>query len=118
MQNNLYDRDYLERWWNWQEYLAIEHPEIETSFANFERLLRDLYKQYTFEFAAAESGVEVRVIEEIAKLVASAGTRFSSHNWRSAASGVSGGWSVARCLFMLNALLGAIATEGGVYPNA
>jgi hypothetical protein len=25
---------------------------------------------------------------------------------------------VARCLFMLNALLGAIATEGGVYPNA
>jgi len=41
---------------------------------------------------------------EVAKLVASAGSRFSSHNWRSAASGVSGGWSVARCLFMLNAL--------------
>ena len=58
------------------------------------------------------------VIEEIAKMVAKAGTRFSSHNWRSVASGVSGGWSVARCLFMLNALLGAIATEGGVYPNA
>ncbi len=118
IQNNLYDRDYVKRWWNWEEYLAIEHPATETSFANFESLLRDLYKQYTVEFAAAESGVEARVIEEIAKLVASAGTRFSSHNWRSAASGVSGGWSVARCLFMLNALLGAIATEGGVYPNA
>ncbi len=25
---------------------------------------------------------------------------------------------MARCLFMLNALLGAVATEGGVYPNA
>jgi anaerobic selenocysteine-containing dehydrogenase len=25
---------------------------------------------------------------------------------------------VARCLFFINALLGAIATEGGVYPNA
>ena len=58
------------------------------------------------------------MIEEIAKLVATAGTRFSTHNWRSVASGVSGGWAVARCLFMLNALLGAVATEGGVYPNA
>ena len=57
-------------------------------------------------------------LEEIAKLVATAGTRFSSHNWRSATSGISHGWSVARCLFMLNALLGAVATEGGVFPNA
>ncbi|MCA1613704.1 MAG: molybdopterin-dependent oxidoreductase, partial [Acidobacteria bacterium] len=27
-------------------------------------------------------------------------------------------WQVARTLFFLNALLGAVATEGGVYPNA
>src|SRR4029078_8656091 len=33
-------------------------------------------------------------------------------------SGVSHGWSAARALFMLNALLGAVATEGGVFPNA
>jgi len=62
--------------------------------------------------------VEAKSIEEIAQLVASAGTRFSSHNWRSVTSGVSGGWTVARALFMLNALLGAVATEGGVFPNA
>ena len=59
-----------------------------------------------------------KTIEEIAKLVATAGTRFSSHNWRSVSSGVSGGWAVARAVFMLNALLGAVATEGGVFPNA
>jgi anaerobic selenocysteine-containing dehydrogenase len=118
IQNNLYNREFVRRWWNWEEYMAVERPEEETSFENFERVLKELYSGYTFEFAAQEAGVEARVIEEIARLVSSAGTRFSSHNWRSAASGNSGGWSVARTLFMLNALLGAIATEGGVYPNA
>ena len=87
-------------------------------FSDFESTLKELYSEYTFEFAAKESGVDAKIIEEIAKLVSTAGTQFSSHNWRSVASGVSGGWTVARCLFMINALLGAIATEGGVYPNA
>ena len=171
IQNNLYNRDFVRRWWNWEEYLEIEHPETgeqprsgemfiatdaqhdplrarqdaehlaalgrdpddsngsinisrlrrseeNASFEEFERILKTLYKSYTFEFAAKESGVEASALEEIAKVVATAGTRFSSHNWRSATSGISHGWSVARCLFMLNALLGAVATEGGVFPNA
>ncbi|HSD76727.1 MAG TPA: molybdopterin dinucleotide binding domain-containing protein, partial [Solirubrobacteraceae bacterium] len=49
---------------------------------------------------------------------AGAGTRLSSHTWRSAAAGNLGGWQVSRCLFLLNALLGAVATPGGTYPNA
>ncbi|HEY0319807.1 MAG TPA: molybdopterin-dependent oxidoreductase [Pyrinomonadaceae bacterium] len=118
IQHNLYNREFVRRWWNWEEYMAVERPEEETSFENFELALKELYSSYTFEFAASEAGVEARVIEEIARIVSTAGTRFSSHNWRSAASGNSGGWSVARTLFMLNALLGAVATEGGVYPNA
>src|SRR6185295_14830671 len=117
IQNNLYNREFVERWWNWREFLEAEGNGA-TEFTDFEERLKRIYRDYTFEFAAEESGVEARVIEEIAELVARAGTRFSSHNWRSVASGVSGGWSVARCLFMLNALLGAVATEGGVYPNA
>ncbi|MEA2173350.1 MAG: hypothetical protein QOD00_942 [Blastocatellia bacterium] len=118
IQHNLYNREFVRRWWNWEEYLSIEHPEIETNFENFERTLKELYGSYTFEYAAQESGVDARVLEEVARLVSTAGTRFSSHNWRSAASGNSGGWQVARCLFMLNALVGAVATEGGVFPNA
>ncbi|HSE31517.1 MAG TPA: molybdopterin-dependent oxidoreductase [Pyrinomonadaceae bacterium] len=118
IQNNLYNREFVETWWNWREYMELAEGSKGKDFRAFENALKDLYSQYTFEFAAVESDVDARVIEEIAKLVATAGTRFSSHNWRSAASGVSGGWSVARCLFMINALLGAIATEGGVYPNA
>jgi len=185
IQNNLYNREFVRRWWNWEEYLragvrgqgsgvrgkneepqsgemfiapdAQQHPlraqqdaehlaalgdsnesngsinishlrreedaassenDETRTFETFEGMLKDLYSQYTFEFAAAESGVDAKTIEEIAKIVAMAGTKFSSHNWRSAASGISGGWTVARALFMLNALLGAVATEGGVFPNA
>ncbi|HUQ31710.1 MAG TPA: molybdopterin-dependent oxidoreductase, partial [Pyrinomonadaceae bacterium] len=118
IRNNLYNREFVRRWWNWEEYLGSEHPEIETSFENFEDVLKKLYESYTFEFAAEESGVDARVLEEIAQVVSTAGTRFSSHNWRSAAAGNSGGWMVARTLFMLNALLGAVATPGGVFPNA
>jgi anaerobic selenocysteine-containing dehydrogenase len=118
IQHDLYNREFVRRWWNWEEYLAVERPELETTFENFETVLKEIYRAYTFEFAAQEAGIEAGTIEEIAKIVATAGTRFSSHNWRSAAAGNSGGWQVARTLFMLNALLGAVATEGGVFPNA
>src|SRR5215210_3809689 len=110
IEQGLYNREFVRRWWNWEEYLSIEHPEVETTFESFERILKELYGSYTFEYAARESGVEVRVIEEIARTVATAGTRLSTHNWRSAGAGNSGGWQVARCLFLLNALSGAVAT--------
>src|SRR6184192_1573031 len=118
IQNGLYNREFVRRWWNWEEYMAVEHPELETSFEGFEEILKNLYAEYTFDYAAREAGVDARQIEEVAQIVSTAGTRFSSHNWRSAASGNSGGWQVARTLFLLNALLGAVATEGGVFPNA
>src|SRR5713101_602365 len=143
IQNDLYDREFVRRWWNWQEYLELgsevgrqrsdsveaggtpalpvsrsESENTQHGFAEFEGVLKELYADYTFEFAAKESGVDAKTLEDIAKLVATAGTKLSSHNWRSVTSGVSHGWSVARCLFMLNALLGAVATEGGVFPNA
>ncbi|HEX5708749.1 MAG TPA: molybdopterin-dependent oxidoreductase, partial [Pyrinomonadaceae bacterium] len=118
IRNDLYNREFVRRWWNWEEYLAVERPELETTFESFEWVLREIYAEYTFEFAASESGVDAATIEEIAKTVAGAGTRLSTHNWRSAAAGNSGGWQVARTIFLLNALMGAVATEGGVYPNA
>lgn len=118
IQHDLYDREFVRRWWNWEEYMAVEHPELETSFDGFEEVLKGLYAEFTFEYAAKESGVDARQLEEVAQIVSTAGSRFSSHNWRSAASGNSGGWQVARTLFLVNALLGAVATEGGVFPNA
>ncbi len=118
IQNNLYNREFVRRWWNWEEFLAIENPELPTDFETFELVLKNLYGSYTFENAEKESGVDALAIQEVAELVATAGTRLSTHNWRSASSGNSGGWQVARTLFMVNALMGAVATEGGVFPNA
>ena len=118
IQNDLYDKKYVRQWWNWAEYMGVEHPEKPTDFAEFEGVLKTLYQEFTFEYAAQESGLEASILEEIAKITATAGTQFSSHNWRSASAGNSGGWQVTRTLFLINALLGAVATEGGVFPNA
>jgi len=118
IQTGRYDRAFVRRWWNWEEYLAAEQPGVEPTFERFEAALRELYAEYTFEFAAGESGVAAGVLAEVAEVVAGAGTRLATHSWRSAAAGNLGGWQVARTLFLLNCLLGAVATEGGTYPNA
>ena len=113
-----YDREFVRRWWNWEEYLAATHPDVPATFEAFEEILRTIYAEYTFEFAARESGVPAERLEEVARIVAGAGTRLSTHTWRSAAAGNLGGWQVARTLFLLNCLTGAVATPGGTYPNA
>jgi anaerobic selenocysteine-containing dehydrogenase len=113
-----YNREFVRRWWNWHEYLAVRHPDLPATFESFEAVLRELYAGYTFDFAAAESGVDADVIAQVTELVASAGTRLSTHNWRSAAAGNLGGWQVSRTLFLLNALVGAVAVPGGTFPNA
>jgi anaerobic selenocysteine-containing dehydrogenase len=143
-----YDRDFVRRWWNWQEYMesrvtpsvsegpggvgaAINEPlsaaspprplalaRGDNTFEEFERVLGDLYAPYTFAFAESETGIPAATIEQVAEVVASAGTRLSTHTWRSATAGNLGGWQVARCLFLLNALSGSIGTEGGTFPNA
>ena len=118
IQNDLYDRDYVRRWWNWEEYLARERPGASPTFETFEEVLKGLYAGYTFEHAEQETGIAAATLEEVAAVVASAGTKLATHSWRSAAAGNLGGWQVSRTLFLLNALLGAIATEGGTFPNA
>jgi anaerobic selenocysteine-containing dehydrogenase len=135
--NGKYNREFVRRWWNWEEYLESgfagsqvrgsageggpedprtrgpEDPRLE----DFEHHLRTLYSDYTFEFAARESGVDAATIEKIAEIISNAGTKLSAHTWRSATSGNLGGWQVARCLFLLNALTGSVGTEGGTFPN-
>ena len=118
IENDLYDSDYVERWWNWQEYLEAAHPGMDVTFENFQRMLKAEYENYTFEFASQESGIDVETLRQVAETVSKAGTRLATHNWRSAAAGNEGGWQVSRTLFLLNALLGAFATPGGLYPNA
>ena len=118
IQEDRYDREFVRRYWNWREYMEAERPGEPASFEAFEKALKRLYAEYSFAFAERESGVSAAVLQEVARLVAEAGPRLSTHNWRSAAAGNLGGWQVSRTLFLLNALMGAIAVPGGVFPNA
>ncbi len=120
-----YDRDFVRRWVDWQEFLrsapkAPGMPELPVgsgSFEDFERCLEVLYDEFTFERAAAEAQVPVERIEQAARWVAEAGSRLSAHTWRAASIGNRGGWQVARCLFFLNVLTGSVGTEGGTAMN-
>jgi anaerobic selenocysteine-containing dehydrogenase len=118
IQTGRYDRAFVERWWNWGEYMAEVRGKPDATFAEFEVELRAMWASHTFEVAAREAGVDAAALREIADAVAGAGHRLSTHTWRSACAGNLGGWQIARCLFLLNALAGAVATEGGTYPNA
>ncbi|MCB0557712.1 MAG: molybdopterin-dependent oxidoreductase [Lewinellaceae bacterium] len=117
LDESLYNRDYLENWVNWDEYLEARHPGREKTFENFIEAMREEYVQYTPEFAEKESGVKADMIVEVARLIGEAGTRFATHNWRSASSGNLGGWTVSRALHFLNVLTGSVGTPGGTSPN-
>ena len=117
----LYDREFVRRWVNWQEFLAAEHSneslELQT-FEHFIETLLDLYAQYTPAFAARESGLTEEVIVDIARQIGHAGSAFAAHTWRAATAGNLGGWQVSRALWFLSVLTGSIGTPGGTAPNA
>jgi len=112
------NKEFLENWVNWQQYLISKRPEKDITFENFIFALKEEYKEYTPEFAEKESGVPAKTIVEVARKIGNAGTQLATHNWRSAGSGNLGGWAVARCLHFLNVLTGSIGTVGGTSPSA
>ncbi len=142
IQNDLYDKAFVRRWVNWEETLEavisnqlpvnsdqlkdeirtaanrIPDTEYQLPFDLFDRLLKDIYAEFTFERAAEESQVPVERIAEAARLVANCDGRLATHTWRSASIGNLGGWQVARCLYFLNVLTGSVGTKGGVNANS
>ena len=113
-----YDREYVRRWVNWDEYLREERPDLPQTFEGFERGLEELYASYTPAFAAQESGVDAAKIVEIARAVGDARGALATHVWRNTAAGNLGGWQVARALELLVVLTGSVGTPGGTAPNA
>jgi anaerobic selenocysteine-containing dehydrogenase len=117
LQNDLIDREFVRQWTNWDQYMREERPNEEQSFDSFLEAMRQEYSSYTIEYAEVESGVAAEQIRQVAVEVARAGSAFSAHVWRGAASGNLGGWLVARALEFLNVLTGSIGAEGGTSPN-
>ena len=118
VRERLYDRDFVRRWVNWEEYLREERRGLSVDFETFERALGDLYARYTPEFAENESGVPAATIVEVARAIGRAGPALATHVWRNAAAGNLGGWQVARALELIVVLMGAVATPGGTAPSA
>jgi anaerobic selenocysteine-containing dehydrogenase len=112
-----YNREFVRRWVNWEEYLREERPDLPPTFEAFERALEELYAAYTPEFVERESGVPAATVVEVARAIAEAGSALATHIWRNAAAGNLGGWQVARALQFLVVLMGAVGTPGGTAPN-
>ena len=118
LEENLFDREFVRRWVNWEEFLRAEFPGEQQTFDHFIDILKRVYAQFTPEFAEKESGVAAAKIVEVAREVGRAGSAVATHVWRNAAAGNLGGWQVARALEFLTVLVGAVDTVGGVAPNA
>src|SRR5688500_1733917 len=52
-----YDRDFVRRWVNWEEYLREERADLPVTYESFELALEELYASFTPEFAERESGI-------------------------------------------------------------
>ena len=114
----LYNREYVRRWVNWQDFLAAEYPNKPRTFERFIDLLLERYSEYTPEFAARESGIDPALIVDLARQVGQAGTAFAAHTWRAATAGNLGGWQVSRALWFLSVLTGSVGTPGGTALNS
>ncbi|MFQ5720665.1 MAG: molybdopterin dinucleotide binding domain-containing protein, partial [Acidobacteriota bacterium] len=112
----LFDREFVRRWVNWEEFLREEYPDDPIDFDLFIEKLRGVYERFTPRFAEAESGVPAGTIVEIAHEIGRAGSAFAAHVWRGAASGHLGGWQVARALEFVSVLAGAVGSRGGTSP--
>jgi anaerobic selenocysteine-containing dehydrogenase len=100
IQNDRYDKEYVRRWVNWEDTLAAivngqlsiangqlleeirSTPPATRDFDLFDRVLKDLYAEFTFERAAEESQVPVERIQEAAEYVANCDGKLATHTWR------------------------------------
>ena len=118
LEEGLYNREFMHDWVNWKQYMSVRHPKKEATFENFIACCKEEYKEYTPEYAEQESGAKAEMIIDVARKIGKAGTRFATHNWRSASSGNLGGWCVSRALHFLNVITGSVGTKGGTSPNS
>ncbi|MFQ5943400.1 MAG: molybdopterin-dependent oxidoreductase [Anaerolineales bacterium] len=133
IQNDLYDTEFMRRWSNWREFLsAIREGKLDAGakvrelvsgsqsieFDTYDRVLKALYAEFSFERAAEEAKVSERSLREAAEYIAHCDGRLAAHTWRAASIGNLGGWQVARCLFFLNMLTGSVGARGGTAANS
>jgi len=118
LEQELFDRRFIEEQVNWEQWLEEIHPSEERNVDRFIELLKEEYSEYTPEFAAEECRIPVEQVIEAGNIVANAGSKLCTHVWRAASIGNLGGWQVSRSLHFLNVLTGSVGTKGGTSPNS
>jgi anaerobic selenocysteine-containing dehydrogenase len=128
LRENRWDRAFVERWWNWAEFMDDREqlqllrdrgfltavPEGNT-FEDFTRVIRDMYGAYTLAWAAAEARVPVEKLEQLYQHILWAGDRITSFFWRASAAGSRGGWMTSsRTGIFLLALTGNFGGVGAL----
>ena len=113
LSEGLENRQYIEDWVNWREYLDAKHPDQPRTVETFIDILKERYAEYTPEWVADECGLDVDTVRAVGRKIGEAQSRFAAHVWRNAAAGNQGGWQVARCLKFLSVLTGSVGTRGG-----
>jgi anaerobic selenocysteine-containing dehydrogenase len=109
-----YDEAFVRTWVDWRTYLERERPDLPPTFDSFIAALKELYAEFTPEYAARETGLAPEKIVEAARAIGRARGRFATHSWRAAAAGNLWGWQITRCLYLLVVLTGSVGAKGGV----
>ncbi len=122
---------YMKKWMNWEtllhdeEYLDflvskgfIKAKPEEKSFEVFVEILKELYKDFTFEYASKETKVPLERIHKLYDMVVEAGDKISMFFWRATAAGNRGGWmSSGKTGWFLLAVTGSINAVGGTLTH-
>ena len=119
-----YDRDFVRRWVNWEEFLARGDTTPRTCPAA-RRIEGEPSRTSTTAASSALRGVHLRArraggqvpVERVREAAAARRLRrqrlATPTRLALASIGNLGGWQVARCLFFLNVLTGSVGTKGG-----
>ena len=99
-----YDREFVRKWVNWQEYLEADArdsgrpqgPPLRHSFEEFESAMEALYAKYTPEAAETECGVAKETIVEPSRARSAPPGAPSRARLAQRGAGNLGGWQVAR----------------------
>ncbi|MCA9556019.1 MAG: molybdopterin-dependent oxidoreductase, partial [Myxococcales bacterium] len=123
-----YNREFVRRWWNWQDFMASKDTHqllLEQGFITklpagegfeaFEAFMEDMYGAYTLEWAAEQARVPLSKLETLYEYFLYAGDRVASFHWRATAAGNRGGWmSSSRTGIFLISLLGNYSGVGAL----
>ncbi len=122
------NHEYVKNWYNWAEFLddskylsflkkqkfLSKMPKRGGTYEDFIAVLKDIYKDYTMEWASKETRVPQDRLEELYEMVVDAGDRVAQYFWRGPAAGNRGGWmSAGKTGFFYLSLLGALNNFGG-----